>query len=80
MSDTPKDGGPAFPTQDNASDCPEASGYFFESGMSLRQYFAGRAMQGLLSNSSIDQLTPAEIASDATLFADALIAELEARK
>ena len=45
MSDTPiNDGGPAF-----ASGNPEQGGY---KGMSLRDYFAGQAICGLLSMAS----------------------------
>lgn len=44
-------------------------------GISIRAYLAAKAMQGLLSNTNID-LAPCEIAQDAVLYADALIAEL----
>lgn len=54
MSNTTKDGGPAFPrpiseTQPgmNYRRVPE------QSGMSLRDYFAGLAMNGMISNSSV---------------------------
>lgn len=36
------DGGPAFP-------CPETDNYKPQWGMSLRDYFAAKAMQGLIS-------------------------------
>lgn len=45
-----KDGGPAFPTKYPALD-PRASGFFTEDGMTLRDYFAAKAVQGLLANS-----------------------------
>lgn len=45
---TPPDGGPAFPTRYPAND-PRSSGFFTEEGMSLRDWFAGQALQGWLS-------------------------------
>jgi hypothetical protein len=54
-------GGPAFPT-----------GTAFQ-GMTLRDYFAAKAMQGLTANST----NPKEIAQAAYIVADAM---LEARK
>lgn len=54
-------GGPAFPT-----------GTSFQ-GMTLRDYFAAKAMQGLTTNST----NPKEIAQAAYIVADAM---LEARK
>ena len=66
-------GGPAFPF----------SGDHAFSGMTLRDYFAAKAMQGLLSSGWCGQereLSPAsgcrEVAQDAYLMADAM---LEAR-
>ena len=47
MSDEIKDGGPAFPTE-NAMQTG-ASSYRYE-GMSLRDYFAAKAMQGIVSS------------------------------
>lgn len=41
-------GGPAFPTKNYKAVVPEATGY--AEGMTLRDYFAGKAMQGLLSD------------------------------
>ena len=42
-----KDGGPAFPfTEHNA----DSSYYHDHGGMTLRDYFAGQAMQAMLSN------------------------------
>jgi hypothetical protein len=45
MSNKPNDGGPAFPLQSAGPDF--APGY---AGMTLRDYFAAKAMQGLLAN------------------------------
>jgi hypothetical protein len=45
MSDTT--GGPAFPTKNYKAVVPEATGY--AEGMTLRDYFAAKAMQGLMA-------------------------------
>ena len=72
-----KDGGPAFPTDQHFG---TASKGF--NGMSMRAYFAGQAMQGMLVNGFIpDQARPGrgqfDYAAAACKMADALIAELE---
>lgn len=41
-------GGPAFPTKNYKAVVPEATGY--AEGMTLRDYFAGNAIQGLLAD------------------------------
>ena len=50
MSDKPDDGGPAFPYR-----CCEGPGqdktYHFATGMSLRDWFAGMALQGIIAGS-----------------------------
>ena len=66
------DGGSAFPFG-----IPNAS-----SGMSYRQWLAGLAMQGLLSNANVAQrfgLKFDDVVTDTTGFADALIAKLKER-
>jgi len=51
MSET-RDGGPAFPT-DYVAECPECRATWIaahgHSGMSLRDWFAGMALQGILA-------------------------------
>jgi hypothetical protein len=42
--------------------------------ISLRDWFAGMALQGIASNPSFDCITPPEYASDAYSFADAMLA------
>lgn len=42
------DGGPAFP-------CIDGSANYHQIGMSLRDYFAAKAMQGLLCNSEVER-------------------------
>lgn len=46
-------------------------------GLTIRQYFAGLAMQGMLSDGSYVDTPSTEIARGAVQMADALIAELE---
>ena len=61
MSDT-NSGGPAFPSAFTGQD----------EGMSLRDYFAAKAMQGLLSDTNVLG-TPDEFASRAWAMADAML-------
>jgi hypothetical protein len=59
-------GGPAFPTLGHAS------------GMSLRDYFAAKAMQGVLASGNLPKFTPdLDVAECSYRLADAM---LEARK
>ncbi|MEC8917150.1 MAG: hypothetical protein VX796_05970 [Pseudomonadota bacterium] len=47
-------------------------------GLTKREHFAAMAMQGLISSfGSHDVWNSSEVASDAVIFADALLAELE---
>lgn len=73
MTDTPKDGGPAFATGDH-----EHGG---QPGMSLRDWFAGIAMQGLQAglwaNPNIGGVSPDMRAYEAYEIADAMLAERE---
>jgi len=64
-----KTGGPAFPTtkESHLMICSE--------GMTLRDYFAAKAMQGLVGASQ--NFPRAAIAEHAYLMADAMIAERE---
>lgn len=66
---TINDGGPAFPC--TASDLNNPA-----PGMSLRAYFAGQALAGMLANPHYDDETPGGCAFDAVAVADALIAKL----
>lgn len=61
-------GGPAFPVPSNAFNDME--------GMTLRDYFAAKAMQGMLSDSALDA-PPGAIATAAYRMADSM---LQARK
>lgn len=48
-------------------------------GMTLREYFAGKAMQGVLSNGAYSGTKPSLIAAEAVRCADALINELNTK-
>lgn len=65
-----KNGGPAFPLQSIGPDF--APGY---SGMTLKQYFAGQALQGLLAYYGNPSHRYDEIAMQAYTFAEAMIDE-----
>ena len=60
----PKDGGPAFPN------------YYGNPGMSLRDYFAGQALAGLLACMKTTG-SKKDFAMDAYMQADAMLAERE---
>ncbi len=51
MTDTPNDGGPAFPH--DPSTMYECDANKVHQGMSLRQWYAGMAMQGFAANGQI---------------------------
>ena len=70
MTDKINEGGPAFPVTDDAARFP---------GMNLRDYFAAKAMQGVLAQSiglAMGQ-DPIHIANYAYAMADAMIARKE---
>ena len=64
---TPKDGGPAFPTEYVAQNMYGDTAPAYDHGMSLRDWFAGQAINGIVSNAGItngkwDALAAGEIA------------------
>jgi hypothetical protein len=63
-------GGSAFPVNES----PDGS-TFPECGMTLRDYFAAKAMQGLLTKETWEQSGSDMFARDAYTLADAMIAE-----
>lgn len=65
-----KNGGPAFPLPEAAH--PGAFPPDVAKGMTLRDYFAAKAMQGLLANSEV-QATHAEFAAESYKMADAML-------
>lgn len=74
-----KDGGPAFPVVGMQDRNGQSIMSVFNGGMTLRAYFAAKAMEGMLSGTPHDAQwpKPTRAASDAVYFADALLAELE---
>jgi len=79
MDDTKKTGGPAFPRQgvwvrNGSGDliCQEEA----QDGASLRDYFAGEALVGIISHPHING-TPKYAAGLAYDYADAMLAERE---
>lgn len=66
---------PAFPTIDANTN----GGDYGTPGMTLRDYFAAKALAGMLANSSIDALKPEEFSSDAYLYADAMLKKRESK-
>jgi hypothetical protein len=83
MSDI-KDGGPAFPSKIN-TDYEIA----FFPGMTLRDYFAGQAIQAVFANNwemfldntfQSPEEVPHEVARDAYAIADAMLAAREVQK
>lgn len=66
------DGGPAFPLKE-----PLTCDYH---GMSLRDYFAAKAMQGLIVNSVWGRFASSEIARDAYKIADVMLKAREEGK
>lgn len=70
MSNTINNGGPAFPfTEHN----PDGSLYSEQPGMTLRDYFAAKALQGLLSHNSNGNASDKNIAEWAYSQADAML-------
>jgi hypothetical protein len=74
MSTIIKDGGPAFPY--GQKNFTERS----SEGMSLRDYFAGQALAGMMANKNAQDWTLSEVATDCYLYADALLKHRMARR
>jgi hypothetical protein len=68
-----KTGGPAFP--DGSTN---EWGNAYNGGMTLRDYFAAKAMQGFCGNAANRDALPGEIAGGAYLVADAMMKAREA--
>lgn len=69
-----KSGGPAFPLPLGTANCaePEQSG-----GMTLRDYFAAKVLQGLVAGDINPDAKPEDFAAVAYGLADAMLAERE---
>lgn len=63
-------GGPAFPA-------PAGVQHITEQGMTLRDYFAAKAMQALIYRPESEYWTTEEIAIDAYSYADEMLKERE---
>lgn len=70
MTDKPEDGGPAFPLP-NTQQHGDAVLFYGKPGMSLRDWFAGMALQGLLAN--MNNALHDSWARDAYNMADAML-------
>ena len=73
MSVNINEGGPAFPFREQDGE----GGYYRFAGMSLRDYFAAAALQGLLANASE---VNDELAAEAFTAADAMLAARERKE
>lgn len=76
MSSIGHNGGPAFPNPELADEAYHPSRD--ETGMTLRDYFAGRAMLMIPHMGNGDELQPYEVAHDAYQMADAMLKAREA--
>ena len=68
-----KTGGPAFPC--TAEQSP--SGVFPSHGMTLRDYFAAKALQGQMACVTADECMPDKLAEWSYRYADAMLKERE---
>jgi hypothetical protein len=73
MSNT-NTGGPAYPTSNYQKMVPLSTGY--SEGMTLRDYFAAKAMQGLLAGTKTGNTSV--LANDSYKMADAMLKAREA--
>lgn len=71
-----KNGGPAFPF---AKEMEKISGLQFSTGMSLRDYFAGQALAGLLTQPAEPEFAASHFATAAYQMADAMLAAREVK-
>lgn len=79
------DGGPAFPLTDDAMREDMTTPYEPMRGMSLRDYFAGKALPGVIADPWYAEqedvpFDAASIAADCYMIADAMLAEREKAK
>lgn len=72
MSNTINDGGPAFPTQNGCRN---------DEGMTLRDWFAGMALQGIINNdNAFANMSDRDIAENCWTAADAMLAARERKE
>lgn len=65
-----EDGGPAFPSEQGETS--KGWNQTYESGLTKREYFAARALQGMLANPSIN-IAKSDLCNGAFNFADKMI-------
>lgn len=73
------DGGSAFPSEQHET-CDGTWNQTFDPGMSLRDYFAGQALVGIISGWAGGDCTPYGHALDAYDFADAMLRARETNR
>ncbi len=76
MGNSVKDGGPAFPS--GTADIGDGDKYPYFTGMSLRDWFAGQALAGILAGrnpKSPHKANDTQFADAAYSFADAMLAQ-----
>jgi hypothetical protein len=74
MTDIPNDGGPAYPVLHSIDGNWVREPLDKYSGMSLRDYFAAAALQGMLADTQFNE-PPFESSRIAYKYADAMLAE-----
>lgn len=76
MSGQIDNGGPAFPRGSTLR--PDGSIWTVsQEGMSLRDWFAGKALAAMINREDLDDYSPTGLAGDAYRYADAMIAARE---
>lgn len=78
MSSEIDNGGPAFPVADSVY--PNGQIQYGFTGMTLRDWFAGQALAGLLANATLGSEPAGEIARWSYETADAMLAERAKRQ
>ena len=78
---TTNDGGPAFPLM-GESNHPDGGRYLFNQGMTMRDYFAGQALAGILLNYTTQKFGASEftVGTAAYQYADAMLAAREGKQ
>jgi len=78
---THNDGGPAFPRHYGTMSCAEKKEQLWSEGMTLRDYFAGQALMGILNNAGcFANMKDSDVAENAYHAADAMIKAREVAK
>ena len=84
MNNKINDGGSAFPSTRTLhvkhSDGTEETGFVEMRGMTLRDWFAGRVIQGMLANPSLDIVEMEDLVCESYQYADIMIAHREKEK